>query len=556
MTTPSDAPLPPGWTAAAIGDLVAGSVEQSGPDGDADFLYVDIGGVDNQTKRITDPKRLPVATAPSRARQRLLPADVLVSMTRPNLNAVAILPQDMHGAIGSTGFHVLRTGSVFPAWLFYIVQSTGFVDAMSRLVQGALYPAVRPKDINSHVIPIAPLPEQRRIVAAIETYFSRLDAAVTALKRVQANLKRYRASVLKAACEGRLVPTEAALAHAEGRPYEPASQLLTRILTERRAKWEADQLAKMHAAGKPPRDDRWKTQYQTPAPPKTDDLPASPEGWTWAAVEQAGEVRLGRQRSPAHRSERYPCAYLRAANITWDGLDLRDVLEMEFRPHERETYRLMPGDIVLSEASGSQDEAGKPAMWRGELAECCFQNTVIRFRPATVASDYALTLFQHYARNHVFTSVARGVGIHHIGAERFSGMPIPIPPLAEQHRIVVEVERLLSIADSLTQTMDASLQRAERLRQAILQRAFHGRLVSQDPNDEPASALLERIKAERTTGGPATNGAAANGNRRPGRQPRRNGPAAPPPIVWDRKAAAVPESVAPEASAQARLPGI
>ena len=122
-------------------------------------------------------------------------------------------------------------------------------------------------------IPIAPLPEQRRIVEEIETQFTRLDDAVAALQRVKANLKRYRASVLKAACEGRLVPTEAELARAEGRDYEPADVLLQRILAERRAKWEADELAKMVAKGKPPKDDRWKAKYKEPQPPDTSDLP-------------------------------------------------------------------------------------------------------------------------------------------------------------------------------------------------------------------------------------------------------------------------------------------
>lgn len=118
-------------------------------------------------------------------------------------------------------------------------------------------------------IPVPPQQEQRRIVAEIEKQFTRLDAAVVALKRVRANLKRYRASVLKVACEGRLVPTEAELARAEGRDYEPADRLLARILEERRATWEADQLARMQAAGKAPEDDRWKAGYEEPATPNT-----------------------------------------------------------------------------------------------------------------------------------------------------------------------------------------------------------------------------------------------------------------------------------------------
>ena len=128
-------------------------------------------------------------------------------------------------------------------------------------------------------VPLAPLPEQHRIVAEIETQFTRLDATVTALQRVQANLKRYRASVLQAACTGRLVPTEAELARAEGRSYEPADQLLQRILQERRTKWEAEQLANMKAEGKVPKDDRWKSKYSEPVKPDTSELPELPEGW-------------------------------------------------------------------------------------------------------------------------------------------------------------------------------------------------------------------------------------------------------------------------------------
>ena len=116
-------------------------------------------------------------------------------------------------------------------------------------------------------IPLPPLPEQRRIVAEIEKQFTRLDAGVAALKRVQANLKRYRASVLKAACEGRLAPQDPA--------DEPADRLLARILAERRAKWEAEHPGK---------------KYVEPAAPVTDGLPELPVGWCWASVEQIGAV--------------------------------------------------------------------------------------------------------------------------------------------------------------------------------------------------------------------------------------------------------------------------
>ncbi|MGP1691091.1 MAG: restriction endonuclease subunit S [Giesbergeria sp.] len=194
---------------SSFGDLTAPKVEQTGPSGGDEFVYVDISSIDNQAKRIVDPKHLTPDAAPSRARQRLRKGDVLVSMTRPNLNAVAIVPPDLDGAIGSTGFHVLRANvDVEPHWLYYAVQSSSFVKAMCDLVQGALYPAVRPKDIREFAISPPPLVKQREIVAELEEQFSRLDEAVANLQRVKANLKRYKASVLKAAVEGRLVETE------------------------------------------------------------------------------------------------------------------------------------------------------------------------------------------------------------------------------------------------------------------------------------------------------------------------------------------------------------
>ncbi|MBI3157752.1 MAG: hypothetical protein HYZ20_20440 [Burkholderiales bacterium] len=180
-----------------LGDITEPKIDQAGPEPNGEFTYVDISSVDNSAKRIVEPKRLPADSAPSRARQRLRSGDVLVSMTRPNLNAVALVPPELHGAIGSTGFHVLRARDiVLPQWLYYGVQTRQFVGTMSELVQGALYPAVRPRDIRAFDLSVPELDEQRRIVAEVEQQFSRLDEAVVNLKRVKASISRYQAAVL------------------------------------------------------------------------------------------------------------------------------------------------------------------------------------------------------------------------------------------------------------------------------------------------------------------------------------------------------------------------
>ena len=189
--------------------------------------------------------------------------------------------------------------------------------------------------------------------------------------------------------------------------------------------------------------------------------------------------------------------YLRAANVTWDGLDLSDVKSMDFNPSEFEIYQLQQGDILLSEASGSVDEVGKPAIWNNQIDGCCFQNTLVRVRVPFELVPFVYYHLLNDARSGALGRAARGVGIHHLGAQRTESWTIALPPLAEQGRIVAEVERRLSVIGQSEAAVEASLARAGRLRQSILKQAFSGRLVPQDPDDEPASALLERIRAER-----------------------------------------------------------
>jgi type I restriction enzyme S subunit len=343
-------------------------------------------------------------------------------------------------------------------------------------------------------VPLPPLAEQRRIMCEVDRHFTRVDAGIAALKRLQANLKRYRASVLKTACEGRLVPTEAEIARKEGREYEPAEVLLQRILKERRGRWEESQLAKMKAKGQEPRDDRWMAKYEDAMKLDKGDLP---EGWVWATVEMVGDILLGRQRAPQYLTGKWSHSYLRVANIKDDRIDFDDVETMDFDPEHFAKYCLEPGDILVSEGQ-SPDRVGESAIYGGGVDGLCFQKTLHRFRPVRSgpSSQFAQIVFRSHVKQGVFRKMASiTTNIAHLTLEKFQAAPFPLPPLAEQHRIVAEVDRLLSVADTTEQAVRAQLARARRLRQAVLQRAFEGKLVPQDPTDEPASRLLERIQA-------------------------------------------------------------
>jgi len=492
--------LPSSWARCPIGEVVEPDVTQTNPTGDS-FTYVDIGSIDNKLKRITEAKTLPSAEAPSRARQLLQAHDVLVSMTRPNLNAVTIVPPNLAGSIGSTGFNVLRAKGVEPRWLYYYVQTTEFIEAMSSLVQGALYPAVRPKDIRGHPLPVAPFSEQVRVADEIERHLTRLDAGVEALKRVQAQLKRYRASVLKAACEGRLVPTEAELARREKRDYEPADKLLARLLKERRARWEADQLAKMKVAGKLPKDDKWKAKYVEPEQPDTEMLPPLSEGWSWASLDQLSWT-AGYGTSEKCDYEQTGLPVLRIPNISQGQLDPSDLkfasTALEIDPGSEVAL----GDLIIVRTNGSKDLIGRGAVVVARPArKYYFASYLIRYR--LIANEGLLrhiSAIWHapYARTWVQRHAATSAGQYNISMGTLARFPVPLPPAAEQSRITAQVDALLSVGGAAEPIIAAAYSRANRLRQALLKLAFEGGLVPQDPNDEHAAKLLKRISAAAT----------------------------------------------------------
>ena len=173
-----------------------------------------------------------------------------------------------------------------------------------------------------------------------------------------------------------------------------------------------------------------------------------PAGWELATVADVAAVQLGRQRSPQHHTGPNMRPYLRAANITWGGLDITDVKEMNFEPQEAAAFALQEGDILLNEASGSPNEVGKPAIWRGEIPGCCFQNTLLRVRSRGPAMQYLYWYFFYSALMGRFGEAGRGVNIRHLGKAGLAGFPIPVAPLPEQERIVAAIEEHLSHLDA------------------------------------------------------------------------------------------------------------
>lgn len=426
---------------------------------------------------------------------RLLPKGAVLFSSRAPIGYVAIAGQPLCTNQGFKSF-VLPDG-ILPEYVYYFLQRARD-HVIKNFASGTTFLEVSGKSATRIPVALCPPGEQRRIVAAIDALFSDLAVAESALDRVQANLKRYRAAVLQAAVSGRLVPTEAELARREGRDYEPASILLKRILEIRRHGWEEAASAEPRAQRKRLGDDPWKGRQRQLSPSDPCHQPHGPEGWCVVRLDSVSEVQLGQQRHPQYTSARARLPYVRAANITWKGLDLRDVREMGFPNAAR--YRLECGDLLLSEASGSPMEAGKPAIWRGEIAGACYQKTVLRVRVfdrTLVLPEFLRLVILRDCFAGKFAELAPGVGIVHITAERLNQWPVPLPPVADQQRIVDEVDRIETRVDEAAVQVLSQTGTLHGLRQAILRWAFDGILVNQDPADEPASVLLDRIRAER-----------------------------------------------------------
>lgn len=449
------------------------------------------------------------------------------------------------GRKGNVGSVVLTKGPCWPIDTVYYTEAVPGLEAkfclhllrflnLRSLDRSTAIPGLSRDDYNAVETSIPPLKEQQRIVDSIDSYFSRLDDAIATLERVERNLKRYRASVLKAAVEGRLVPTEAALARAEGREFEPASALLERVLVERRQRWEAQawekEIAKARkkaaktarkADGRPwkrgdafapgelegideagyarylPKDDRWKAKYVEPAAPDVSGLSALPAGWCWATVEQLLSTGLANGRSVKTDDSGFPV--LRLTALKDRVIDLSERKGGAWTYSEAKRFLIKKGDFLVARGNGSLRLVGRGGLVLGKPDAVAYPDTLIRIRLCTGVDIryFAIAWHSSFLREQVERFAKTTAGIYKVNQADLSKCFIPLPPIAEQTRIRRETESLESTARRNRELTTRSLVRSKRLRQSILKWAFEGKLADQDPNDEPAAALLARIQAER-----------------------------------------------------------
>jgi type I restriction enzyme S subunit len=186
--------------------------------------------------------------------------------------------------------------------------------------------------------------------------------------------------------------------------------------------------------------------------------------------------------------------YIRNINVRWFEFDLTDLLQMRFNENENEQFDIIKGDLVICEGG----EPGRCAIWKSDDS-IKYQKALHRVRPnENVSSEYLMYYIRHIVDTGKISEYFTGTGIKHLTGESLRRIPVPVQEISKQHDIVAAIESRLSICDKLEQLVDENITNSEALRQSILKKAFEGRLVPQDPNDESADILLNRIKSQKS----------------------------------------------------------
>jgi len=480
--------LPPGWALANLPDMLTQEgvfcdgdwVESKDQDPAGDVRLIQLADVGDGSYRNRSARFLTSSKAQELRCTFLQPGDVLIARMPDPLGRACSFPGDSKACVTVVDVCVVRPGSggVSPLWLIYTVNSPRARRAMVPYEMGTTRKRISRKNLARIPLPVPPLAEQERIVAAIEEHFSRLDAAVAALERVRRNLIRMRNAVLHAAVTGGLIAREG-----DGVPFEVLESdgpLSAHLSNENARKVNRAKADLSHRS--------WQV----------------PPSWRWLGAAEVCEVVTSGSTpsSNAMTAGHGEVPYIKVYNLTNRG-----VLDFSVRPtfisHATNAgrlsrSRLQPGDILTNIVG---PPLGKVALVPGDYPEWNTNQAVVVFRPVRrlhplllkywLLSPPVLALLKSTSR--------ATAGQFNVSLTTCRALPLPIPPRAEQEAIVDSIEEHLSRIESQEQVAAAALIHTTHLRSAILAAAFFGKLVVQDPNDEPASVLLERIAAERAS---------------------------------------------------------
>ena len=473
--------LPEGWVWATIGDaceINPKSSNLSDLDQSLPTTFVPMSAVDQIEGVIETPEVLSLGTA-RKGHTHFIENDVIFAKITPCMEngKVAIAKNLVNGlGFGSTEFHVIRSPKgVIPKFVFYFVRQEFFRKEASVHFTSTVGQMRVPKAFMMDApFPLPPLAEQRRIVAKLEALLAQVNAAKDHLAAVPPIIKRFRQSVLAAACSGRLTEDW----RREHPDEEPASELLKKIREERIRRYaEECQKAKAEGERKPK-----KPKNIEPQEVGTEWLPELPEGWAWTRLENCVDILDG-QRIPVNSKEREK----RKGDIPYYGATGRVGWIDDY---------IFDGELLLVGEDGAPffDKTKHVAYIINGKSWVNNHAHVLRAIKEITSNRFLC----NYLNLFDYQGFVKGTTRLKLNQGSMKNIPTPLPPLSEQRAIVNQIETLFHRTSEVGERVAAATSHADRLTQSILAKAFRGELVPQDPDDEPASVLLERIRKERT----------------------------------------------------------
>ena len=458
--------LPQKWVECEMGD-VAKVIGGGTPDSHEPENFSTEGGIpwltpadlsDNKAIHVARGKRFLTKKGFDNSSARLVPKGTVLFSSRAPIGYVAVAANEISTNQGFKSF-VCADGISYEYIYFWLRFATPMAE---ELASGTTFAEISGKNAAKIPLRLAPHAEQRRIVAKLEKLLGQVDASQQRLAKLPALLKRFRLSVLAAACSGRLT---------------------------------AD----------------WREQNPVPS---SDGENGLPNGWQQTIVGDAIEgLKYGTSQKCSRKKQGVPV--LRIPNIVDGAVSHSDLKYAALPEKESQQLRLRAGDILLIRSNGSVSLVGKCALVREADRDFAYAGYLIRLRPDAnkVSPEFLnLVLGSYNIRKQIEIPARSTSGVNNINSEEVRALQFVLPPLAEQKEIVRRVEGLFLLADQIEVRLRAAQRQVDKLTPSLLARAFAGKLVPQDPNDESAAVLLERIRGSNAS---ITRRSLANNRTRP-----------------------------------------
>ena len=502
----NDIELESNWSSATLGEIIAGDgvftdgdwVESKDQDENGDVRLIQLADIGDGVYKDKSARFMNTESAEDLRCTYIEKGDVLVARMPDPLGRACIFPGDPKKSVTVVDICILRpaTKGVDNKWLMYWINSPVFRNKIAALQSGTTRRRISRKNLASIKFPVPPSRLQVTIREKIEELFSHIDAGVVGLKQTKVKLQQYRQSVLIGAVTGKLTEQ---WRDENADKIEPVDELLERILEERRANWEVEQLKIFEEKGQIPKDDKWKGKYKVPLSPEIEDVPGIPSEWGYLRLEAIsaiqGGITVDAKRKP---DDTTLLPYLRVANVQRGYFNLSKMKDIRVPNDKVEGLLLQDGDVLFNEG-GDRDKLGRGWVWRNEIDKCIYQNHVFRARLYSneLVSEFVSIFGNTIGKEYFIKQGKQTTNLASINKTKLSAFPVPVCSFDEMTKIIEIVSDKIGKTERTIVDIDAQLLHATRLKSSVLAKAFSGELVENIETDESAEQLLEKIKAEK-----------------------------------------------------------